>query len=80
MRPVDWKELRKVCASLGWTYDRHNGDHYIMVREGATRPVVIPKKKELREGIVFSIAKTAGLTAAEIKRALQKGGKRKTNR
>lgn len=61
MRPVDWKELKKICELEGCRFQRQRGDHYIMIKEGIARPVVIPRKKDLKEDIVLSVARTLGL-------------------
>ena len=66
MRSVNWKELVRVCKAEGCVFDRQRGDHYIMTRPGMARPIVIPRKRDLKERIVFNIAKTLGLTRNEI--------------
>jgi predicted RNA binding protein YcfA (HicA-like mRNA interferase family) len=70
VRPIDWDELAKLCASQGCTLDREKGDHYIMVRPGMSRPVVIPKKKGLKEDIVLGVGRTIGLNRKQIEAAL----------
>jgi hypothetical protein len=37
-----------------------------MVRDGMLRPVVIPKKKDLKEDIVLGICRTLGKTKKEL--------------
>lgn len=66
MRAVKWRELVKVCEGEGCQFDRQRGDHYIMTKPGLSRPVVIPRKRDLKEDIVLSIAKTLGLTRKQI--------------
>ncbi len=58
MRAVSWRELVKVCEGEGCQFDRQKGDHYIMTKPGLDRPIVIPRKRNLKEDIVLSIAKT----------------------
>ena len=70
MRPVSWQELVKLCESEGCVRDREKGDHYIMTRPGLHRPVVIPKKRDLREDIVLSVGRTLGLDRKEIEARL----------
>lgn len=72
MRPIDWKELRDVCESVGCVFDRQKGDHYIMTKPGLARPIVIPRKKDLTENIVLSVGRTLGLSASEMKNHLSK--------
>jgi predicted RNA binding protein YcfA (HicA-like mRNA interferase family) len=70
VRPVDWKKLAKVCEREGCLLDRQRGDHYIMTKPGLARPIVIPKKKDLSEDIVLSVARTLGLTRKEIEKRI----------
>lgn len=73
MRAVKWKELVKLCVGEGCEFDRQKGDHYIMTKPGLTRPVVIPKKNNLKEDIVLSVGKTLGLNRKEILKRLDPG-------
>ena len=66
MRPFDWQELVKIAEAVGCRYDRTKGDHYVMVRDGMARPVIIPKKPDLKEDIVLGIGRTLGLNKKEI--------------
>ncbi len=70
MRVVNWKELVTVCEAEGCVLSRQKGDHYIMTKPGMARPVVIPKKRDLKELIVLNIAKTLGLTKKEMLKRL----------
>ena len=72
MRPVSWQELVALCESEKCVYDREKGDHYIMTRPGLRRPVVIPKKRDLKEDIVLSIGRTLGLGRKEIEARLNR--------
>jgi hypothetical protein len=49
-----------------------------MVRDGMFRPVVIPKKKGLREDIVLGVGRTLGLNRKQIEEYL--AGKKKRGR
>lgn len=66
MRPFDWKELRDLSSNRGYEFDRHRGDHYVMTKQGAARPVVIPMKRDLKEDIVLGIAKTIGMSREDL--------------
>lgn len=66
MRAVNWKDLVRVCEEEGYALDRQKGDHYIMTKSGSPRPVVIPRKRDLKEDIVLGIARTIGLTKKEM--------------
>ena len=41
-----------------------------MTRPGLHRPVVIPKKRDLKEDIVLNVGRTIGLTAKQVKERL----------
>ena len=71
MRAVKWKELVKVCENEGLTFDRQKGSHYIMTKPGMSRPVVIPKRNDLKEDIVLNIARLVGLSKKEMLQRLQ---------
>lgn len=77
MRPVDWKELKKICEANRCRHDRTKGDHYVMVRDGMARPIVIPMKKGLKEDIVLGIAKTLGITNTDMRSMLDGKAKAK---
>ena len=64
MRPLKWKELKAICEAEGYAFVRQRGDHYIMTKKGARRPVVFPKKNQLKEDIVLTVAKSMGLPSA----------------
>jgi predicted RNA binding protein YcfA (HicA-like mRNA interferase family) len=57
-----WTELRDVCARLGWREDRTRGDHLVMVKDGAFRPVVIKMERDLGDDIIASNCRTMGIT------------------
>ena len=66
MRPLKWTELRDLAASQGFSFDRHRGSHYVMTKKGAARPVVIPMRKDLKENIVLSVARTIGTSRGDL--------------
>ena len=76
MRPLKWTELKSICEAEGCVYVRQRGDHYIMTKPGIKRPVVIPRKKQLKEDIVLSVGRTIGLTRSDIEDRLSKRKKR----
>ncbi|MFN0165658.1 MAG: type II toxin-antitoxin system HicA family toxin [Bryobacteraceae bacterium] len=78
MRPVDWKELVKLCEAEGCFRDRERGDHYIMTKTGLSRPVVIPKKDGLKEDVVLSVGRTLGLNRKQLEERLNPKKRGKT--
>lgn len=65
MKRIAWQELRDIAILVGFVYDRTKGDHYIMTKPGAARPVVIKMAKELGEDIVRTNMQTMGLSRKE---------------
>ena len=66
MPQFDWIRLKRVCEQLGWRYDRNRGSHYIMVKDGAARPIVIPRKANLSMQVIAATAQTLGLPVKEL--------------
>lgn len=58
--------------------DREKGDHYIMVKPGLARPIVIPKKNGLKEDIVLTVGRTLGLDRKAMEQRLNPKNRRKT--
>ena len=75
LRAVKWQELVKLCEGEGCQLDRQSGDHYIMTKPGLKRPIVIPKKSNLKEDIVLNIGKTLGLDRRELLKRLDRTNK-----
>jgi predicted RNA binding protein YcfA (HicA-like mRNA interferase family) len=57
--PIDWKDLAKFFESHGWVLNRIKGDHLVYAKEGFSRPVVIPKTKEVQVFIIVNNLHTA---------------------
>lgn len=74
MRPVRWQELKAIAEQEGFSFSRQRGDHYVMTKPGAARPVVIPCESALGELIVLNTAKNIGITNSEIRKRLGLGG------
>lgn len=66
MRPFKWSEIKTLAEARGFRFERHRGSHYIMVKEGALRAVVIPMRNDLKEDIVKSVARTIGMSHSEL--------------
>jgi predicted RNA binding protein YcfA (HicA-like mRNA interferase family) len=45
--PVDWRTLERVFLAAGFQFARQEGSHRAYVREGVSRPVVIPTYSEV---------------------------------
>jgi predicted RNA binding protein YcfA (HicA-like mRNA interferase family) len=45
--PIHWKDLEKVFLSDGFRFARQEGSHQSYVKEGISRPVIIPTYTEV---------------------------------
>ena len=63
--PVHWKTLECVFLKAGFQFARQEGSHRSYVKEGISRPIVIPKYKEVDVMIIKSNLKSAGLSRDE---------------
>lgn len=65
INPIHWRKLTKVFEKSGWVLDRIEGDHLVYVKSGYSRPVVIPKAKEIQVFIIANNLKTAKILREE---------------
>ena len=56
----DSKKIMKRLKKEGWTVERINGSHHVMVHPDVAFPISLPHPKELKIGIATKIAKQAG--------------------
>jgi predicted RNA binding protein YcfA (HicA-like mRNA interferase family) len=66
-----WK-LRKVMEKAGFKYVRTEGDHFVYVKPGVARPVVIPEWDEVPVFIIKNNLRTAGISRDEYFELLSK--------
>lgn len=59
-----WK-LRKVMEKAGFKCMRTEGDHFVFVKPGVARPVVIPDWDEVPVFIIKNNLRTAGISRDE---------------
>lgn len=69
--PVDWHRLERVFLAAGFRFARQEGSHRSYVREGVSRPIVIPAYAEVPVFIIRNNFKTAGLSRDEYFRLLE---------
>ena len=65
LTPVHWKTLERIFLRAGFAFDRQGGDHRVYVKEGISRPVVIPTYKEVDTEIIRSNMRTAMMSRDE---------------
>lgn len=71
LRPFHWRKLAKAFERDGWRLERVAGDHLIFTKMGYSRPLVIPKEKEVDVFIINNNIKTAKLTREEFFKLLE---------
>jgi len=60
--PIASRRLRKVFEKAGFRCARTEGDHFVYVKEGVKRPIVIPGWPEVPVFIIKNNLRSAGLT------------------
>jgi predicted RNA binding protein YcfA (HicA-like mRNA interferase family) len=55
------KELIKKLNNVGWTLDRINGSHHIMIKGKKTISVPVHGNKDLPKGLLNALLKEGGL-------------------
>jgi predicted RNA binding protein YcfA (HicA-like mRNA interferase family) len=63
--PISASKLRRVFEKAGFTLVRTEGDHFVYVKAGMARPVVIPDWDEVPVFIIKNNLRTAGLSRDE---------------
>lgn len=59
--PVHWRKLCKVLEKAGCVFSHQEGDHMVYRKKGASRPIIVPRWKEIPEFIILNNLKTAGI-------------------
>jgi predicted RNA binding protein YcfA (HicA-like mRNA interferase family) len=62
IRPIPAARLRKVFEKAGFRCVRTEGDHFVYVKSGVARPVVIPDWDEVPVFIIKNNLRTAGIS------------------
>lgn len=63
--PIPASKLRRVFEKAGFKLVRTEGDHFVFVKPGITRPVVVPDWDEVPVFIIKNNLRTAGLSRDE---------------
>jgi predicted RNA binding protein YcfA (HicA-like mRNA interferase family) len=59
------REVVRVFQSLGWQMVRQRGSHMVLVKAGQIATLSVPDHKEVAQGTLRGLIKSAGLTPAE---------------
>jgi|SRR5580700_4880324 hypothetical protein len=62
MAPVSWRTLRCVFELEGFAFKKGKGSHWVGVKIGVARPLVIPEYSEIGLDIIRSNLRTAGIS------------------
>lgn len=60
--PIHYKKLVRIFELEGFQYKRTKGDHLIYSKAGISRPIVIPKYKEIPVFVIKNNLKSAGIS------------------
>ena len=69
--PVPYMVLQRIFEAEGFKFDRQRGDHLIYVKDGISRPVVIPMYQEVPVFIIKNNLKSAGISREEYFRLIK---------
>ena len=70
--PVPARVLRRVFEMAGFALDRTEGDHFVYVKDGVPRPVIIPDYDEVPVFIIRNNMRTANMSRDEYFALLEK--------
>ena len=62
IQPLPWQKLARVFELDDWEAARIKGDHIAYVKPGFSRPVIIPKYREIPVFIIKNNLKTAKMS------------------
>jgi len=72
IQPLSWQKLARVFELDGWESARIKGDHIAYVKPGLSRPVIIPKYREIPVFIIKNNLKTAQISRERYFELLEK--------
>ena len=70
--PIPASKLRKIFEKAGFKCVRIQGDHYVYIKQGVMRPVVIPNWPEVPVFIIKNSMRTAGMSRERYFQLLEK--------
>lgn len=71
--PIHWMKLEQVFLKAGFRFARQEGSHRSYVKQGISRPVVIPTYTEVPVAIIKNNLTTAEMSRIEYFELLSKG-------
>lgn len=70
--PIHYQKLVKVFELAGFRFKRAKGDHLIFTKPGISRPIVIPKYKEIPVFVIKNNLRAAGISREQYFKLLRK--------
>ena len=67
---ISGSEVVQAFEALGWSVDRQQSSHIILVKDGETATLSVPDHAEVAKGTLRSLIRAAGVTVAEFVAAL----------
>lgn len=61
IRAMNGKEVIAMLEASGWVLERITGSHHIMEKDGKAVPVPVHGKKDIKPGLLASIARQSGV-------------------
>jgi len=61
MRNVNGKDVVAKLKAQGWTLDRVNGSHHIMLKQGKAVPVPVHGTRDVGAGLLAAISRQTGV-------------------
>ena len=66
---LSWRDVVKALAKVGFTVARQRGSHIILLKDEQVVPV--PKRDQIKRGLLLEIIAEAGLTKEEFLQLLK---------
>jgi len=69
---IHWKKFEKFLLAIGCTFVSEEGDHRKYYKLGITRPIIIPRDKELPQFIILNNLRILAISRDEYLRIVGK--------
>ena len=62
LTPLNWQKIVCVFEQLGYKRAGQKGSHIKLEKPGAARPLIVPRYDDIRQDIITTLIRTAGIT------------------
>ncbi len=52
LSPVSWQTLKCIFEKDGFRFERENSSHLVLSKQGVSRPVIVPKYRDIDKDII----------------------------